>query len=28
LKSFVLIDADQVSDSVNPVVAEPEGEES
>jgi len=28
LKSFVLIDADQVSDSVNSVVAEPEGEES
>jgi len=28
LKSFVLIDADQVSDSVSPVVAEPDGEES
>jgi small subunit ribosomal protein S17 len=28
LKSFVLIDADQVSDSVSPVVAEPDGDES
>jgi len=28
LKSFVLIDSDQVSDSVSPVVAEPDGEES
>lgn len=28
LKSFVLIDADQVSDSVSPVIAEPDGEES
>jgi small subunit ribosomal protein S17 len=28
LKSFVLIDADQVSDSISPVVAEPDGEES
>jgi small subunit ribosomal protein S17 len=28
LKSFVLIDADQVSDSVSPVVAEPDGEDS
>ena len=28
LKSFVLIDADQVSDSVSTVVAEPDGEES
>lgn len=28
LKSFVLIDADQVSDSVSPVVAAPDGEES
>ncbi len=28
LKSFVLLDSDQVSDSVSPVVAEPDGEES
>ena len=28
LKSFVLIDSDQASDSVSPVVAEPDGEES
>ena len=28
LKSFVLIDADQASDSVSPVLAEPDGEES
>jgi small subunit ribosomal protein S17 len=28
LKSFVLIDSDQVSDSVSPVVAEPDGEVS
>ena len=28
LKSFVLIDADQVADSVSSVVAEPDGEES
>ena len=28
LKSFVLIDADQFSDSVSPVVAEPDGEDS
>ncbi|MGA1510458.1 MAG: 30S ribosomal protein S17 [Proteobacteria bacterium] len=28
LKSFVLIDADQVSDSISPVVAEPDGEDS
>ena len=28
LKSFVLIDSDQVSDSVSSVVAEPDGEES
>lgn len=28
LKSFVLIDSDQTSDSVSPVVAEPDGEES
>jgi small subunit ribosomal protein S17 len=28
LKSFVLIDADQVSDSVSPVVAESDGEDS
>ena len=28
LKSFVLIGSDQVSDSVSPVVAEPDGEES
>ena len=28
LKSFVLIDADQVLDSVSPVVAESDGEES
>ena len=28
LKSFVLIDADQVADSVSPVVAESDGEES
>jgi len=28
LKSFILIDADQVSDSVSTVVAEPDGEES
>ena len=28
LKSFVLIDSDQVSNSVSPVVAEPDGEES
>ena len=28
LKSFVLIDADQVSDSISPLVAEPDGEDS
>jgi len=28
LKSFVLIDADQVSDSISPVVAEPDGDDS
>jgi small subunit ribosomal protein S17 len=28
LKSFVLLDSDQASDSVSPVVAEPDGEES
>ena len=28
LKSFVLIDSDQASDSVSPVVDEPDGEES
>ena len=28
LKSFVLIDSDQASDSLSPVVAEPDGEES
>jgi len=28
LKSFVLIDSAQVSDSVSPVIAEPDGEES
>lgn len=28
LKSFILIDADQVSDSISPVVAEPDGEDS
>ena len=28
LKSFVLLDSDQVSDSVSPVVVEPDGEES
>ena len=28
LKSFVLLDSDQVSDSVSPVLAEPDGEES
>ena len=28
LKSFVLIDSDQASDSVSPVIAEPDGEES
>ena len=28
LKSFVLLDSDQVSDSVSPVVAEPDGGES
>ena len=28
LKSFVLLDSDQVSESVSPVVAEPDGEES
>ena len=28
LKSFVLLDSDQVSDPVSPVVAEPDGEES
>jgi len=28
LKSFVLIDSDQASHSVSPVVAEPDGEES
>lgn len=28
LKSFVLIDSDQASDSVSPVVAEPDGEDS